>query len=434
MTLTTRLVILPSLDEASVLLGLLSDLPRDSILCAPLADGGVRFTRPKGRGFRMLNVRSLALVAVALVASQAQADLASPVRSAGNSFVVRQGYQQLGVYGSHADCEADALRRTANAGAVRRAFSIRSGSGAVLSPSATLAECLTDTAARLTADGARRPTPPKRTESNVNSCVAMTSYSTAFQPPTCVATHNFIATYVAPTTPTPPPVCSVTPTTEVRACPSGTSGTWSQTSTVSAYPECAVTWAPATPPTDRCLPIAVPTAPTVTLSVQSLTVSLAWSGAVPNQSYGVEKCRGSGCVNFAALSCGAAPSYLDTLPAGATARYRVRGFADPNCGGAQGPFSAPQQVTVGGAPAPIGTAELSWTPGAINEAGPIAGYYVVYGNSQNLDRQVIVPNAGVTTYTVTGLAAGTWYFAVKQYTANFAQVSDLSVIRTKTVR
>jgi hypothetical protein len=381
----------------------------------------------------MRHVALFVLAGVLAYAPSAIADLASPVRASGKSYVVRQGYQQLAVYGSHEDCEGDALRRTNNAGPARRIFQLRSGSGAVIRTLPSLDECLAAPIDNLTSEGSRRPIPPRTSESWVNSCVAQTSYSSSFQPPTCIATHNFLASYVTPTAP-PPPVCSETPSTETRTCPPGTSGTWSQTSTVSAYPQCAVTWAPSSPPPDRCPPIVVPTAPVVTLSVDQLIVSITWSGAVPNRSYALEKCRGAACTNFAPLACTSSSSYSDPLPAGATARYRVRGMSESGCTGTAGPFSNAPQVTMGGSPTPIGTAELRWTPGAVNASGPIAGFYVVYGTTPNLDRQIIVQGGDRTTYTVTGLAAGTWYFAVKQYTANFAQVSDLSPIRSKTVR
>lgn len=381
----------------------------------------------------MRHIRMLAIAALSL-ASVAHAELQQPpgVRATTPSYVVRQGSQQMAVFASHAECEADAQRRTASAGAARRAFQIRSGSGTVLSTASSLDECKSATIDRLTADGARRPVPPKTKESNVNSCVQLTSFSASFQPPTCVATHNYIATYVTSTV-EPTPTCTVQPSTETRTCPAGTSGTWSQTSTVGPYPGCVVTWTPSSPPADRCPPVQQPTGPVLSLSiVNQLEVHLAWSGQT-SRAYSLEKCRGSGCTNFAHVACPQLTQFIDVLPAGATARYRVRGASEINCTGTFTPYSSIQQVTVGGVVAP-GEAYLSWTPGAVNESGPIAGYYIVYGGTPNLDRQIIVDNPSTTRYTVTGLAAGTWYFAVKQYTANFAQVSDLSVIRTKTVR
>jgi hypothetical protein len=70
-----------------------------------------------------------------------------------------------------------------------------------------------------------------------------------------------------------------------------------------------------------------------------------------------------------------------------------------------------------------GSATLSWTPPTQNTDGTsltnLAGYRVVYGRSaSSLDQTLQIANAGVSTYTVTGLTSGTWHFAVKAYTAS----------------
>lgn len=73
-----------------------------------------------------------------------------------------------------------------------------------------------------------------------------------------------------------------------------------------------------------------------------------------------------------------------------------------------------------------GSATLSWTPPTQNTDGSsltnLAGYRVVYGRSaSSLDQTLQIASAGVSTYTITGLTSGTWYFAVKSYTANGAE-------------
>ena len=70
-----------------------------------------------------------------------------------------------------------------------------------------------------------------------------------------------------------------------------------------------------------------------------------------------------------------------------------------------------------------GSATLSWTPPTTNTDGTsltnLAGYRVVYGRSaSSLDQTLQIANAGVSTYTITGLTSGTWHFAVKAYTAS----------------
>jgi hypothetical protein len=70
-----------------------------------------------------------------------------------------------------------------------------------------------------------------------------------------------------------------------------------------------------------------------------------------------------------------------------------------------------------------GSATLSWTPPTQNTDGTsltnLAGYRVVYGRTaSSLDQTLQIANAGVSTYTVTGLTSGTWHFAVKAYTSS----------------
>jgi hypothetical protein len=84
-----------------------------------------------------------------------------------------------------------------------------------------------------------------------------------------------------------------------------------------------------------------------------------------------------------------------------------------------------------------GNATLSWTPPTQNTNGSalsnLAGYRVVYGRSSgSLDQTVQIANAGVASYTVTGLGSGTWYFAVKAYNSAGSE-SDVSVVRSKTI-
>ena len=70
-----------------------------------------------------------------------------------------------------------------------------------------------------------------------------------------------------------------------------------------------------------------------------------------------------------------------------------------------------------------GTATLDWT--AVTQTttdttlAGLAGYVVYFGTSaDNLNQQVTLANPATTTYTVTNLAAATWYFAVAAYTSD----------------
>jgi len=64
----------------------------------------------------------------------------------------------------------------------------------------------------------------------------------------------------------------------------------------------------------------------------------------------------------------------------------------------------------------------------------LAGYKVYYGNSRStLNTIVLVPNPSVTTYLVTDLSSGTWYFGVTAYTSDGTE-SALSNIGQKAIQ
>lgn len=84
-----------------------------------------------------------------------------------------------------------------------------------------------------------------------------------------------------------------------------------------------------------------------------------------------------------------------------------------------------------------GDASLSWKAPTTNTDGSaltnLAGYYIHYGtNSSNLSQQVDISNPGALQYVVTGLGAGTWYFAITSYT-NDGEESALSSVVSKTI-
>jgi Fibronectin type III domain len=84
-----------------------------------------------------------------------------------------------------------------------------------------------------------------------------------------------------------------------------------------------------------------------------------------------------------------------------------------------------------------GTAALSWTAVTTNTDGTplteLAGYTVYYGTApNNLSTVITLSDPSVTTYLVTNLAPGTWYFAVNAYTETGVQ-GLLSNIASKTI-
>jgi hypothetical protein len=85
-----------------------------------------------------------------------------------------------------------------------------------------------------------------------------------------------------------------------------------------------------------------------------------------------------------------------------------------------------------------GNATLSWEAPTQYEDGSslstLAGYRIVYGTSAGaLTQTVEIGDPGATTYTVDGLTAATWYFAVKAYTTDGTE-SDLSNVGSKTIQ
>ena len=87
------------------------------------------------------------------------------------------------------------------------------------------------------------------------------------------------------------------------------------------------------------------------------------------------------------------------------------------CSGAAG--SATQSTTVIVAPGSTGngTATVTWNAPTTNTDGSpvttLAGYRIYYGTAPNaLTQSVTVSNPSTLSYEVTGLASGTWYFAV----------------------
>ena len=103
--------------------------------------------------------------------------------------------------------------------------------------------------------------------------------------------------------------------------------------------------------------------------------------------------------------------------------------------GLQGPVG--QASTGSGSSTRAGTAELAWEMPTQNTNGTpltdLAGYTIVYGTSPGLlDRSIQLTDTGTTSYVVTGLGQGTWYFAIMSYTSSGA-TSTLSSVESATI-
>jgi hypothetical protein len=84
-----------------------------------------------------------------------------------------------------------------------------------------------------------------------------------------------------------------------------------------------------------------------------------------------------------------------------------------------------------------GTVELSWLPPTSNTDGSVltdlAGYRVVYGTSASALNTTVQLSAGLTSYVISNLTSGTYYFAIKAYNSAGTE-SALSSIESKTIQ
>lgn len=85
-----------------------------------------------------------------------------------------------------------------------------------------------------------------------------------------------------------------------------------------------------------------------------------------------------------------------------------------------------------------GGATLSWTPPTSNTDGTtltnLAGYRIAYGTSSSaLTSTIQVANPGLSSYSLSNLAPGTYYFAVRAYTSSGTESSN-SNVQVKTIQ
>ena len=106
-----------------------------------------------------------------------------------------------------------------------------------------------------------------------------------------------------------------------------------------------------------------------------------------------------------------------------------------SCTGAGG--TAAQSATVTVAASSNGTATLTWVPPTKNTDGTpittLTGYHIYYGTTEGaLNQSIVVNGASTTSYEVTGLSSGTWYFAVAAMAADGTE-SPRSNVGSKTI-
>jgi hypothetical protein len=119
---------------------------------------------------------------------------------------------------------------------------------------------------------------------------------------------------------------------------------------------------------------------------------------------------------------------------GTTGRITITG-SNGSSSSSIGPFTIAVNAPTG--PPATGSASLSWTEPTQNTDGTpisgLAGYHIYYGTSAGaMTTTITVANATQTTYVVTGLAPGTYYFAVVAYNSAGAD-SPESNVGSKTI-
>jgi Putative Ig domain len=84
-----------------------------------------------------------------------------------------------------------------------------------------------------------------------------------------------------------------------------------------------------------------------------------------------------------------------------------------------------------------GAATLSWLPPTTNTDGKtltnLAGYYIHYGtNAASLADTIKIASSGISTYVISNLSPGTWYFSVTAFNSSNVE-SSFSNVASKAI-
>jgi hypothetical protein len=142
--------------------------------------------------------------------------------------------------------------------------------------------------------------------------------------------------------------------------------------------------------------------PTVTLTANPTSVAMNGSSMLTWSSSNATSCSASGAWSGSKALTGS----QSVGPLTQDSTFTL------SCTGAGGTTSRPVTVAVVAAD---GTADLSWVAPTTNEDGSsltLASFNIYSGTSPSNLQKIASVGAGQTTFTVTGLAAGTYYFAV----------------------
>ena len=140
---------------------------------------------------------------------------------------------------------------------------------------------------------------------------------------------------------------------------------------------------------------------------------------------------GSGASSPSSSVATSAPATVSAPPATASSTTPTTPATPP-------PTTPTTTPTSPSTPAPTNnTATLTWTAPTTNTNGSaltdLAGYQIHYGTTPGaLSNTINIANPGATTYVVTNLTTGTWYFAMSAYT-NTGLASPMSNVGSKTI-
>jgi hypothetical protein len=162
-------------------------------------------------------------------------------------------------------------------------------------------------------------------------------------------------------------------------------------------------------------------APAVSLSANPSTVSKGATATLTWSSMNATSCAASGGWSGNEGTLGS----KTTAGLIATTKFTL------TCNGTGGSASQSATVTVSASTSPPGTASLSWVAPTLNTNGSplttLTGYHIFYGNSPNALTQSIAITSAATSYEITNLAPGTWYFAVAADSSDGSESAPSSV-------
>ena len=229
-----------------------------------------------------------------------------------------------------------------------------------------------------------------------------------------------------------PPECPSQPAPETQpgTCPTGTSGSWTQSRAyiTAPYPSCwtAGPWVPAEPPAGACVEPPPPPPP-----------EGGWTHCA-NQG---EICEvtGSRVARFgvdtrwverefsAPFTC-ASTSFGGINPAsGALKTCQIRAGTEP-------PTEPPPTEPPPTEPPGTGTVALRWEPPTTNTDDTpltdLAGFRIHYGQSQDQMTRAVEVGPALTRYVIEGLPAGTWYFGMTAWSPGGESVMSSLVSTT----